>query len=159
MACHGLVSGSLTAATGKHTCSRSPRWAGCGVFSAKRSAFRGSQSGLHHAKLGSRVTVMAKEGLHPEYFPDAKVFCNGEEVLTTSGTRGEYTVDIWSGNHPFFQGSNNSVILDEGRVNKFNKRFAGLEGTLGQVGTGGGKKLSMSKINIGKGKDKKKKKR
>ena len=35
----------------------------------------------------------------------------------------------------------------------------GLEGTLGKVGTGGGKKLSMSKINIGKGKDKKKKKR
>lgn len=34
-------------------------------------------------------------------------------------------VDIWSGNHPFFQGSNNSVVLDEGRVNKFNKRFAG----------------------------------
>ena len=94
---------------------------------------------------------MAKEGLHPEYFPDSKVrqpepvwsvhdrfllplfvilrnlqvFCNGEEVLTTSGTRGEYTVDIWSGNHPFFQGSSNSVILDEGRVNKFNKRFAG----------------------------------
>ena len=32
----------------------------------------------------------------------------------------------------------------------------GLEGTLGKVGTGGGKKLSMSKINIGKGKDKKK---
>ena len=101
------------------------------------------------AKLGSSVTVMAKEGLHPEYFPESKVFqlaadamhrgtvcvisisdvaqvyCNGEEVLTTSGTRGEYTVDIWSGNHPFFQGSNNSVILDEGRVNKFNKRFAG----------------------------------
>ena len=128
-------------------------------------------------------------------------------------------MDIWSGNHPFFQGSNNSVVLDEGRVNKFNKRFAGLhstrpqqgpdpeiallhsrhkllqttcnscisynipahhvclhtcssqkrktdhmiatglEGTLGKVGTGGGKKLSMSKINIGKGKDKKKKKR
>ena len=34
----------------------------------------------------------------------------------------------------------------------------GLEGTLGKVGTSGGKKLSMSKIDIGK-KDKKKKKR
>ena len=41
----------------------------------------------------------------------------------------------------------------------FNLVFTGLEGTLGKVGTGGGKKLSMSKINIGKGKDKKKKKR
>jgi hypothetical protein len=36
---------------------------------------------------------------------------------------------------------------------------AGLEGTLGKVGTSGGKKLSMSKIDIGKKKDKKKKKR
>ena len=35
----------------------------------------------------------------------------------------------------------------------------GLEGTLGKVGTSGGKKLSMSKIDIGKKKDKKKKKR
>ena len=34
-----------------------------------------------------------------------------------------------------------------------------MEGTLGKVGTGGGKKLSMSKIDIGKKKDKKKKKR
>jgi len=47
-------------------------------------------------------------------------------VLTTSGTRAEYTVDIWSGNHPFFQGSNSTVMLDEGRVNKFNRRFAGV---------------------------------
>lgn len=37
--------------------------------------------------------------------------------------------------------------------------YTGLEGTLGKVGTGGGKKLSMSKIDIGKKKDKKKKKR
>lgn len=51
MACHGLVSGSLSAALGKHTCSQSPRWAGSGVFSAKRSGLRGSQSGLHHVQL------------------------------------------------------------------------------------------------------------
>jgi len=104
------------------------------------------------------VTVMSKEGLHPEYFDEAKVYCNGEEVLTTSGTREKYTVDIWSGNHPFFQGSNSTVMLDEGRVNKFNRRFSGLEGTYGKVGTSGGKKLDMSKITMGK-KDKKKKKR
>ena len=26
-------------------------------------------------KLGANVTVMSKEGLHPEYFADAKVSC------------------------------------------------------------------------------------
>ena len=32
-----------------------------------------------------------------------KVICNGEEVLTVSGTKEKYVVDVWSGNHPFFQ--------------------------------------------------------
>ncbi len=31
-----------------------------------------------------------------------QVFCNGEEVLTVSGTKKEYVVDVWSGNHPFY---------------------------------------------------------
>jgi large subunit ribosomal protein L31 len=52
-----------------------------------------------------------------------QVFCNGEEVLTVSGTKKSYTVDVWSGNHPFFTGSNQALIVDEGRVNKFQKRF------------------------------------
>lgn len=56
-----------------------------------------------------------------------QVYCNGEEVMTTSGTQSEYTVDIWSGNHPFFQGSNATVMLDEGRVNRFNRRFTGIQ--------------------------------
>ncbi len=34
---------------------------------------------------------MAKKGIHPEWHSDAKVICNGEEVLTTSGTQGSYT--------------------------------------------------------------------
>ena len=124
---------------------------------------------------------MAKKDLHPKWHDEAKVVCNGEEVLTTSGTQGSYTglcwsagvhecvswylvgdsgkehrhmrsrrrpasidrgcragvgavgdrrrrltsvralraaVDIWSGNHPFFQGATSTVVTDEGRVNK-----------------------------------------
>lgn len=57
-----------------------------------------------------------------------QVYCNGEEVLTTSGTQAKYTVDIWSGNHPFFQGSSSTVVVDEGRVNRFKRRYAGLDG-------------------------------
>lgn len=37
---------------------------------------------------------MAKKGLHPEWHQEAKVVCNGEEVLTTSGTQGSYT-GVW----------------------------------------------------------------
>lgn len=56
-----------------------------------------------------------------------QVFCNGEEVMTTSGTQEKYTVDIWSGNHPFFKGSSSTVVVDEGRVNRFKRRYAGLD--------------------------------
>eukprot|EP00887_Chlorella_sp_A99_P001276 scaffold14.g1276.t1 len=74
-----------------------------------------------------RVVAKAKPGLHPEWHEEAKVMCNGEEVLVTSGTQPSYTVDIWSGNHPFFQGITSMVVTDEGRVNRFKRRFAGLD--------------------------------
>ena len=39
---------------------------------------------------------------------------NGEEVVRMGGTRAEYNVDIWSGNHPFYQGNTGStVVIDE----------------------------------------------
>ena len=59
--------------------------------------------------------------------PGLQVFCNGEEVLTTSGTQQSYTVDIWSGNHPFFQGAASTVLTDEGSVNRFKRRYGGLD--------------------------------
>ena len=70
---------------------------------------------------------MAKKGIHPEWHDDAKVICNGEEVMVTSGTKPSYNVDIWSGNHPYYQGITTSVVTDEGRVNRFKRRFAGLD--------------------------------
>ncbi len=55
-------------------------------------------------------------------------------MLTTSGTMEQYTVDIWSGNHPFYTKSENSNISEEGRISRFNKRFGdGL--SMGKVGT------------------------
>merc|ERR1711907_92232 len=69
----------------------------------------------------------AKHEIHPQFFPEAEVFCNGEVVMKVGGTKKKYVVDIWSGNHPFFQGAENTVVVDEGQVNRFKKRFAGLE--------------------------------
>ncbi|KAG2599347.1 hypothetical protein PVAP13_5KG449400 [Panicum virgatum] len=37
---------------------------------------------------------MRKKGLHPQIYEDAKVYCNGELVLVTGGTKPEYTVDV-----------------------------------------------------------------
>ena len=54
---------------------------------------------------------MAKKGLHPEFHKESEVICNGEVVYTISGTKERYDVDLWSGNHPFYQGKKGANIL------------------------------------------------
>jgi large subunit ribosomal protein L31 len=64
---------------------------------------------------------MAKKGLHPNWY-QTKVFCDGKLILTVGSTKEELYVDIWSGNHPFYTGSQR--ILDtEGRVEKFESKY------------------------------------
>jgi large subunit ribosomal protein L31 len=65
---------------------------------------------------------MAKPEIHPTWYPDAKVICNGEVVMTTGSTQPEIHVDVWSGNHPFYTGT--QKILDtEGRVDRFMRKY------------------------------------
>jgi large subunit ribosomal protein L31 len=65
---------------------------------------------------------MPKADIHPTWYPDAKVICNGEVVMTTGSTHPELTVDVWSGNHPFYTGT--QKILDtEGRVDRFMRKY------------------------------------
>ena len=65
---------------------------------------------------------MPTSEIHPKWYPDAKVICNGEVVMTTGSTQPELHVDVWSGNHPFFTGT--QKILDtEGRVDRFMKKY------------------------------------
>ena len=65
---------------------------------------------------------MPKPDIHPNWYPDAKVICNGEVVMTTGSTQPELHVDVWSGNHPFFTGP--QKILDtEGRVDRFMRKY------------------------------------
>ncbi len=70
---------------------------------------------------------MPKADIHPTWYPDAKVICNGEVVMTTGSTHPELHVDVWSGNHPFYTGT--QKILDtEGRVDRFMRKY-GMAGT------------------------------
>lgn len=107
---------------------------------------------------GASTVVMMKKGIHPEYFEEAKVICNGEEVMTVSGTQPTYNVDVWSGNHPFYQGATATVVVDEGRVNRFKRRFAGLD-ALSDVSTvsGGGKAPTKAEMLAAMGKTPQKK--
>jgi len=66
--------------------------------------------------------IMPKSEIHPKWYPEAKVICNGEVVMTIGSTQPELHVDVWSGNHPFFTGT--QKILDtEGRVDRFMKKY------------------------------------
>ncbi|KAK6938850.1 Ribosomal protein L31 [Dillenia turbinata] len=64
-----------------------------------------------------------KKDIHPKFFENAKVYCNGELVMTTGGTQEEYVVDVWSGNHPFYLGNRSGVLVDADQVEKFRKKF------------------------------------
>ena len=65
-----------------------------------------------------------KDDIHPEYFPQAKVFYRGEQVMTVGATVPELHVEIWSGSHPFYTGQK-AFVDTAGRVEKFQKKFAG----------------------------------
>ena len=63
-----------------------------------------------------------KENIHPTWYPEAKVYCDGQIVMTTGSSKPELHVDIWSGNHPFYTGS--QKILDtEGRIDRFLRKY------------------------------------
>jgi len=56
--------------------------------------------------------------VHPEFFEEAPVICNGVEVMRVGGTKPQYNVDIYSGNHPFYLGNRSTMIVDEGQLNR-----------------------------------------
>jgi len=65
---------------------------------------------------------MPKSDIHPKWYPEAKVFCNGEQVMTVGSTKPELSVDVWSGNHPFYTGTQ-KIIDTEGRVERFLRKY------------------------------------
>ena len=64
---------------------------------------------------------MPKKNLHPEWF-QTKIYCDKELILEIGSTQKELNVDIWSGNHPFYTGSQ-KIIDTEGRVEKFQRKY------------------------------------
>nr|WGH13856.1 ribosomal protein L31 [Lophurella pseudocorticata] len=65
---------------------------------------------------------MAKKNIHPKWYNESKVYCDGQHIMTVGSTKENLKIDIWSGNHPFFTGSQ-KIIDTEGRVEKFMKKY------------------------------------
>lgn len=63
-----------------------------------------------------------KEGIHPKYH-EVEVSCACGEKFMTHSTMEKVRVDICSKCHPFFTGKH-KVLDIEGRVQKFNKKYA-----------------------------------
>nr|YP_011007254.1 50S ribosomal protein L31 [Scytothamnus australis]WAM64683.1 50S ribosomal protein L31 [Scytothamnus australis] len=65
---------------------------------------------------------MPKKNIHPNWFNETKVYYDGQLIMIVGSTKPELHVDIWSGNHPFYTGSQR-IIDTEGRVERFLKKY------------------------------------
>ena len=68
---------------------------------------------------------MPKNSIHPTWYDNAKVYCDGQLIMKVGSTQPKLNVDIWSGTHPFYTGSQ-KIIDTEGRVERFMRNY-GLE--------------------------------
>ena len=70
---------------------------------------------------------MAKSSIHPTWYPNAKVYCDGQLVLKLGSTKPSLNVDIWSGNHPFYTGSQKIIDTDKTDVEAIEGQVTSLE--------------------------------
>ena len=63
-----------------------------------------------------------KEGLHPQWYPEATVTCACGNTWTTGATVPEIRVDVCSACHPFYTGERR-IVDTEGQVDRFYKRL------------------------------------
>ncbi|HVS79485.1 MAG TPA: 50S ribosomal protein L31 [Candidatus Paceibacterota bacterium] len=64
-----------------------------------------------------------KAEIHPEYYPDAKVYCACGATYTIGSTKKEIHVEICSACHPFYTGESKTIDA-AGRVERFKARKA-----------------------------------
>jgi large subunit ribosomal protein L31 len=65
---------------------------------------------------------MPKSEIHPNWFPNTPVLCEGKTLCTVGSTKPQLQVDVWLGNHPFYTDSQ-TLVDSEGRVERFMKKY------------------------------------
>lgn len=65
---------------------------------------------------------MPKVNIHPTWFKNTPVFCDGKLIAHVGSTKQDLTIDMWLINHPFYTDSQ-TIIDSEGRVEKFLKKY------------------------------------
>jgi len=64
-----------------------------------------------------------KKGIHPTYYPEARVTCSCGNTWTTGSTKKEIHTEVCSKCHPFFTGQQQRIIDIEGQVDRFYKKL------------------------------------
>lgn len=65
---------------------------------------------------------MPKSNIHPKWFNETQILCDGKPLCLIGSTKRELQIDIWLANHSFYTDS--LVMVDsEGRVEKFMKKY------------------------------------
>lgn len=62
-----------------------------------------------------------KKGIHPQYYPEAKVICACGNTWTTGSTKEEIHTEMCSACHPFFTGEQR-IVDTAGQVDRFQRR-------------------------------------
>ena len=65
---------------------------------------------------------MPKSNIHPDWFTNTKVLCDGKPLCIIGSTKTNLQIDMWLANHSFY--TNSQILIDsEGRVEKFMKKY------------------------------------
>jgi large subunit ribosomal protein L31 len=83
------------------------------------AAGKRSASTLHACDEGKEGM---RKGIHPKYYPEAKVVCSCGNTFTTGSTKELIRTDVCSACHPFFTGEQR-IVDTAGQVERFMKRL------------------------------------
>ncbi len=76
----------------------------------------------HNIQNVKKFRNMPKSEIHPTWFPNASVLCEGKTLCSIGSTKPQLQLDVWLGNHPFYTDSQ-TLVDSEGRVERFMKKY------------------------------------
>jgi len=88
-----------------------------------------------------------KEGIHPQYYPEAKVICACGNTFITGSTKEVIRTDVCSDCHPFFTGEQR-IVDTAGQVERFEKRRERTRGLESEIQARQAKQQTKRKIEI-----------
>jgi len=76
----------------------------------------------HNTQNVKKFRNMPKSEIHPTWFNETPIICDGKPLCYIGSTKSELQVDVWLANHPFYTDSQ-TIIDSEGRVERFMKKY------------------------------------